>query len=90
MLLNLPLSRRYTVEHLRDLRRHAIRGHNERGVQMNIPLRDAACRMAQQTGDRQFGEPEIAGNARESVAQNVRRYLVELLSRFSFSSRIGL
>lgn len=39
---------------------------------MDISLRDAARRVTQQSGDRQLGESQVAGDAGKGVSKNVR------------------
>jgi hypothetical protein len=41
-------------------------------IEMDVPLRDAARRVTEQSGDRQLGEPQIARDAGKGVSKDVR------------------
>lgn len=64
-----------TIQQGRSGRRDFVGGEPQGLVDMNVALRDATCRVAEEGSDRQFREDEIVGNAREGMAQRVWRHV---------------
>jgi hypothetical protein len=72
---------RLAVEDRGDLAGDFVGRHSERLVDMDIALRHAAGRVAEQRCDRQFGEAQIAGDAGKRMPQGVRRHVGETSER---------
>ena len=62
---------------IRDL----VSRNDERRVQMDVALGDAASRVTEQPGDRQLGKTKVAGDPSEGVSQNVRGHTCDLCLR---------
>ncbi len=61
------------VQNVGHLRRHPVRGHGERLVDVDVALGYAPSGVTQQRGNRQFREAKIGGKAGEGVAERMRR-----------------
>ena len=65
-------SRQQAIKGVNYLIRHSVSGEPQRLVDMDIALRHAARRVAEQRRDRQFGKAAVASGACEGVAQRMR------------------
>ncbi len=70
--------RRMAINQIRHLAGHAVGGHPERLVDMDVALCDAAGGMSKQRSDRQFGKAKITREAGEGVPQGVGRDVGEV------------
>src|ERR1700730_151239 len=64
-----------------DLGSDLVGRHDECAVQMYVALGDASRRMTEQPRYRQFGEPEVASDAREGMAKHMGRHVIEFRLR---------
>jgi hypothetical protein len=69
------------IQQSRDLGGNLVGRHDKCTVQMYVALGDASRRMTEQSRYRQFGEPEVASDAREGMAKHMGRHVIEFRLR---------
>ena len=64
------------IQEFRNPLRHTVGSYDKGAIQMHIALGHAAGRVAEQTGDRQFGKAEVASDTGEGVPENMWRHVL--------------
>src|SRR5258708_32700307 len=71
------LCRYAAIKQYRNLHRHTVGCYDQRGIQVDVVLCDAARGMSKETRDRKFGKAEVACDAGEGMAEHMRGYILE-------------